>query len=192
MPETPRPAQQQAPEFWSDMIAQNSGKSVAQLADETPVLLVFLRHFGCSFCREAMADIAKRRGRLEKKGLRIVFVHMAPEPKEAEKFFKKYKLHPIEHVSDPEKRFYRAFGLDRGTPGQLFGLMNWIRGFQGGVIEGHGFAYQNENLGDGFQMPGVFVLHKGAVIHSFVHAHAWDRPDYEAIAGQYMDSLPDS
>lgn len=33
-------------------------------------------------------------------------------------------------------------------------------------------------------MPGVFVLRKGAVVHSFVHLHAWDRPDYEAIAEQ--------
>lgn len=178
IPEAQIPA---TPEFWSEMIAQGSGKSLAQLADETPVLLVFLRHFGCSFCREAMSDIAKRRKRLEKRGARVVFVHMAPEQETAEKFFKKYKLMPVEHVSDPEKRFYHAFGLGRGTPAQLFGLMNWIRGFQAGVIEGHGFAYHNEDIGDGFQMPGVFVLYKGEIKHAYVHAHAWDRPDYEEI-----------
>lgn len=171
----------QQPEFWREMIAQDSGKSLTELADESPVLLVFLRHFGCSFCREAMADIFKRRKRLEKKGLRVVFVHMAPDPTVAEKFFKKYKLLPVEHIADPEKRFYHAFGLGRGTPAQLFGLMNWIRGFQAGVIEGHGFAYHNEDIGDGFQMPGVFVLHKGEIKHSFIHSYAWDRPDYEAI-----------
>ncbi len=128
-----------------------------------------------------MSDIAKRRKRLEKNGVRIVFVHMAPDRALAESFFKKYKLFPVEHISDPEKRFYHAFGLGRGTPAQLFGLMNWIRGFQAGVIEGHGFAYQSEDFGDGFQMPGVFVLHKGEIKHSFIHSHAWDRPDYEAI-----------
>lgn len=183
---SPSAKQQKMPGFWNEMIGQNSGKSLAQLADETPILLVFLRHFGCSFCREAMSDISKRRKRLEKSGLRIVFVHMAPERAAAEKFFKKYKLLPVEHVSDPEKRFYSAFGLGRGTPAQLFGLMNWIRGFQAGVIEGHGFAYHTEDLGDGFQMPGVFVLHKGEIKHSYVHNHAWDRPDYEAIVS-YCD-----
>lgn len=145
------------------------------------MLLVFLRHFGCSFCREAISDISKRRKRLEDQGVRVVFVHMAPEQEVAEKFFRRYKLFPIDHISDPEKNFYRAFGLGRGTPAQLFGLMNWIRGFEAGVIEGHGFAYQNEDIGDGFQMPGVFVLHKDEVKHSFVHQQAWDRPDYEEI-----------
>lgn len=175
------PVIQQLPEFWNEMIAQNSGRSLSLLSEESPVLLVFLRQFGCSFCREAMSDIAKRRKHLEKNGVRIVFVHMAPDRDLAESFFKKYKLFPVEHISDPEKRFYHAFGLGRGTPAQLFGLMNWIRGFQAGVMEGHGFAYHSEDFGDGFQMPGVFMLHKGEIKHSFIHSHAWDRPDYEAI-----------
>jgi len=170
-----------APAFWAQMMTENSGESVAQMAEQQPVLLVFLRFFGCSFCREAISDIAKRRKKLEKRGLRIVLVHMAPLPETAEAFFKKYRLFPIDHIADPEKNFYRAFGLGRGTPQQLFGLMNWIRGFQAAVIEGHGAAYQSEELGDGFQMPGVFVLYKGEIRNSFIHRYAHDRPDYEEI-----------
>lgn len=166
---------------WDEMITQNTGESLAQITAEQPVLLIFLRHFGCSFCREAIADIAKKRKQLEAQGVRIVFVHMAPSREIAEKFFRKYKLFPIDHISDPDKRFYAAFGLGRGTPVQLFGFMNWIRGFQAGVIEGHGFDYQNENIGDGFQMPGVFVLQQGKIKHAYIHRYAWDRPDYEAI-----------
>lgn len=167
--------------FWEEMVTQNSGESIAKITEKQPVLLIFLRHFGCSFCREAIADIAKRRKRLEAHGVRLVFVHMAPEQVTAEKFFKKYRLFPIDHISDPEKRFYAAFGLGRGTPTQLFGLMNWIRGFQAGVLEGHGFDFHGEDIGDGFQMPGVFVLQKGQVKHSYIHQHAWDRPNYEEI-----------
>lgn len=163
------------------MVTVNSGKSLADMAAEKPVMLVFLRFFGCSFCREAISDIAKRRASLEAKGFRIVFVHMAPEGSTAEKFFKKYKLYPVDHISDPDKMFYRAFGLSRGTPQQIFGLMNWIRGFQASVLEGHGAAIQNEELGDGFQMPGVFLLHKGEIRNQFVHRNSYDRPDYEEI-----------
>ncbi len=170
-----------APAFWEKMVTVNSGETIAQMADQQPVLLVFLRFFGCSFCREAISDIAKRRKKLEKRGLRIVLVHMAPSPETAETFFKKYKLFPVDHIADPEKNFYRAFGLGRGTPQQLFGLMNWIRGFQAAVIEGHGAAYENVELGDGFQMPGVFVIHKGEIRNSFIHRYAHDRPDYEEI-----------
>lgn len=165
------------------MISANSGETLAEMAEKQPVMLVFLRFFGCSFCREAISDIAKRRANFEKNGFRVVFVHMAPKASIAEKFFKKYKLFPVEHIPDPEKKFYRSFGLGRGTPQQLFGLMNWIRGFQASILEGHGAeaVYENSELGDGFQMPGVFVLHQGETLRSYIHQHAYDRPDYEEI-----------
>mgnify|MGYP000894171671 FL=1 len=171
------------PAVWEKMLTVNSGESLAQMAEEQPVLLVFLRFFGCSFCREAISDIAKRRKGLENRGLRIVLVHMAAQHDIAESFFKKYKLFPVDHIADPDKNFYRAFGLGRGTPQQLFGLMNWIRGFQATVIEGHGATatFENGELGDGFQMPGVFVLYKGEIRNSFIHRYAHDRPDYEEI-----------
>lgn len=169
------------PVIWEQMITVNSGKSLAHLAEKQPVLLIFLRFFGCSFCREAISDIARRRKKLEASGLRIVFVHMAPDPETAEKFFRKYRLFPIDHVADPEKVFYQAFGLSRGTPNQLFGLMNWIRGFEATVLEGHGTAQHSTELGDGFQMPGVFVLQQGEVKSSFIHRNPYDRPDYEEI-----------
>lgn len=170
-----------SPAFWELMLSSDSGESLANMADERPVLLIFLRFFGCSFCREAISDISKRRKKLEKKGFRIVFVHMAPDKELAESFFKKYKLFPIDHISDPEKQYYRAFGLSRGTPAQIFGLMNWIRGFQAAVLEGHGTSPQSEDLGDGFQMPGVFVLFKGQILRSYIHRYPYDRPDYEEI-----------
>lgn len=171
------------PTLWSSMITANDGNSLFDLAEERPVLLVFLRFFGCSFCREAISDIAKRRKKLEGQGFRIVFVHMAQTPDVAERFFKRYKLFPIDHIPDPEMQFYRAFGLGRVKPAQLLGLMSWIRGFQATVLEGHGGDPNLENLelGDGLQMPGVFVLHKGEILRSFVHRYPYDRPDYEEI-----------
>ena len=172
-----------APAFWSEMVSAKNGETLTEMAEKQPVMLVFLRFFGCSFCRESISDIAKRRKKFEANGFRIIFVHMAPEASIAEKFFKKYKLFPVDHILDPEKRFYQAFGLGRGTPQQLFGLMNWIRGFQATVLEGHGADpdWEKNGLGDGFQMPGVFVLHKGETIRSFIHRYAYDRPDYEEI-----------
>jgi peroxiredoxin len=170
-----------APSFWNEMISATTGESLAEMTERQPVMLVFLRFFGCSFCREAISDIAKQRKKFETRGFRVVFVHMAPQAGLAEKFFKKYKLFPVDHISDPEKRFYAAFGLGRGTPQQLFGLMNWIRGFQATVLEGHGAELETPELGDGFQMPGVFVLHKGETVRSYIHRYAHDRPDYEEI-----------
>jgi peroxiredoxin len=171
----------ESPSFWNEMVSAKNGESLLEMAEKQPIMLVFLRFFGCSFCREAISDIAKHRNIFESKGFKVVFVHMAPDVALAEKFFKKYKLFPVDHISDPEKRFYKEFGLGRGTLQQLFGLMNWIRGVQAAVVEGHGAELESPELGDGFQMPGVFVLHKGEIIRSFIHSHAHDRPDYEEI-----------
>lgn len=155
----------------------NLGHSLKELSDEQPVMLVFLRHFGCIFCREALADISKQREDIEKRGIKIVFVHMA-EPEEAEKYFHKYTLSGLEHISDPACRYYQAFGLVKGNFRQLFGLETWIRGFSA-VVEGHSAGAQ---LGDGFQMPGVFILQNGVIVESFIHKLASDRPDYGDLA----------
>jgi peroxiredoxin len=168
-------------ESWKTFKMMNSENSLFDFSEASAVLIVFLRHFGCSFCREALDDISKKRLDFEKKGLRIVLVHMSPTQKTAEQFFKKYKLLPIDHISDPECLVYRSFGLGKGNPKQLFGLMNWIRGFEATVIEGHGFDFHGVDIGDGFQMPGVFVIQNGEIKNSYIHKNAWDRPDYEAI-----------
>lgn len=39
----------------------------------------------------------------------------------------------------------------------------------------------NPELGDGFQMPGVFVLYKGEIRRSFIHRYPYDRPDYKEV-----------
>ena len=54
-----------------------------------------------------------------------------------------------------------------------------MRGFSAGVVKGHGIGAQ---LGDGFQMPGVFVLRDGQIRESFIHKLSSDRPNYEKLA----------
>ena len=167
--------------FWTEMSFENSKESLASVASDQPVLLVFLRHFGCSFCREAMSDLSKLKTEMTSKGIRLVFVHMAPEKVTAEKFFKRYSLLPVDHISDPEKQFYRKFGLIRCSPGKLLGFGNFVRGFESGILNGNGFANPSEELGDGFQMPGIFMVYKGEVLSQFIHRFPYDRPNYNEI-----------
>lgn len=152
-----------------------SGESIKEMSLKQPVLLVFLRHFGCTFCREALSDLAERREEIDGYGGKLVLVHMS-DKETAEQYFAKYDIGEVEHVSDAECRYYEAFGLTKGTARQLFGLHSWIRGFQAGVIDGHGVG--TKQLGDGFQMPGVFVLSDGQVRMKFIHKLAGDRPKY--------------
>ncbi len=165
-------------EFLREMVTQ-SGISVRELSSEKPVVLMFLRHFGCVFCKEALADIADRAKRLKRTGAELVFVHMS-EPEIAERYFGRFGLQNALHVSDPDCVFYTAFGLRKGSLSQLFGLKNWIRGFS--IQMNHNFPMEyDKSLGDAFQMPGTFVVYKGQIEERFIHTVAGDKPDYEAL-----------
>jgi len=158
----------------------NIGVSLDELSRVSPVLLVFLRHAGCTFCREALADIAEQRQEIEAAGARIVLVHMGTED-HAEQLFPKYGLDSAIRINDPNRSLYRAFGLERGTLMKLFGPKVLVRGFHAGIVKRHGIGWL---VGDGFQMPGVFVLFHGEVLRSYRHQSAADRPQYVQIVRQ--------
>lgn len=155
----------------------NTRKSVWDMSVQQPVLLVFLRHFGCTFCREALSDISKTQEMLEGKGVKIVFVHMSSR-QVAERYFSRYNIQNPVYISDPSCKFYTEFGLLKGNFTQLFGLHSWIRGFQSSTLDGHGIGTK---LGDGFQMPGIFVIQDGLLKNSYIHKLASDRPNYKEL-----------
>lgn len=161
-----------------DEMVTNDGRTVKEISEEKAVMLVFLRHFGCIFCREALADIAKKRKKIEEMGSKIVFVHMTDNVV-AERYFNRYELENALHVSDPVCKFYAHLGLVKGNFTQLFGLQSWIRGFSATVLDGIPVGLQQ--LGDGFQMPGIFVIQDGEIKDSFIHKLASDRPNYEEL-----------
>ena len=166
------------PEITEEMHTQ-TGESLHELCCRQPVLLVFLRHFGCVFCKEALDDLSARRPAIQGSGVTLIFVHMA-DNETAEEYFRRFKLNGVLHISDPEQRYYRAFGLQRGSFNQLYGLRTWLRGFQ--VKREKGFELElAKKLGDSTQMPGVFVLQNGRIIESYVHRYAADRPDYDKL-----------
>jgi len=153
----------------------NNGSNLYDQTFEQNILLVFLRHFGCVFCKEALRDLASIKTSIEKKGVKIIFVHMATN-EIADKYFKEFGFVNALQISDPDKEYYRIFGLRKGSFTQLYGLQTWVRGF----------ASENKNnklevsksLGDATQMPGIFYLAQGKILDSYIHKLAADKPDY--------------
>ncbi len=163
----------------------NSGESLQNISDHQPVLLVFLRHFGCYFCKEAMNDLARLRPKLESVGIRLVFVHMS-DYAVADKYFDDFKLNGITSIKDTQQRYYRAFGLSKGSFTQLYGLRTWMRGFS--IKKEKGYAMEmSKALGDSTQMPGIFLLHKGAIKQKYIHRTVSDRPDYDKMISCTFD-----
>lgn len=97
---------------------------------------------------------------------------------EAAAFFAKYGLGDVARVSDPEKRVYEAFGLERGSLGELFGLRVIGRALAA-LFRGHGVG---KPVGDPRQMPGAFLVVEGEIVASYRHRDVAARPDYAELA----------
>ena len=161
-------------------VRTESGKTLLELAESSPVLLVFLRHFGCSFCRKAISDVAELQGQLAARGVRPVFVHLGT-PELAKHYFDYYGLSDVERVSDPDALVYRmpVFALGRQHPAmQLVSPKVWF-GWLKGTIFKHGIGMIRE---DGSQMPGIFYLKDGKIARRFIYKTIADEPDYLKLA----------
>jgi len=165
-----------------DSVSQR-GASLMRLSVQAPVMVVFLRHAGCTFCREALADLRGQRGEIESLGVTLALVHMS-EPIAATSLMAAYNLDTVHRFSDPGCLLYRAFGLKRGSLRQLFGLKVVARGVRG-LFAGHGIGMLQ---GDGFRMPGTFVLKDGKLVSEFYAQTAADRPSYVEIAAAAVNN----
>ncbi len=152
-----------------------SGKSIAELSAASPVLVVFLRHAGCIFCRETLRDLARSRAAIERQNVRIILVHMG-DTRAIERALARYELSHLDRICDPTQELYRAFGLKRGGFLQLFGWKVIWRSLVVGLL--HGIAAKTA---DPSQMPGVFLIHRSDIVRRFRHRTAADRPSYQLM-----------
>lgn len=160
-----------------ETFASHTGQTLAELSAEQTVLVVFLRHSGCAFCREALSDLQKQRAKIEASGTSIALVHMVSND-EAGRFFKPYGLDDVPRFSDPERKLYQAFDLHRGSLWQLIGPGVFWRGMKA-FFSGHGAG---RIRGDVAQLPGTFVVHRGEIVQAFRNKTAADRPEYAEMA----------
>lgn len=153
-----------------------TGRTLLDLVDESPVLLIFLRHFGCSFCRQTLDDVSKLRGAIEGRGIRPVFVHLGT-PERAKPYFDYYHLSDIERVSDPGASLYTqpVFKLARKNVfSHLLVPAVWKAWLQG-AIRKYGIGMIKE---DADQMPGIFYLRQRVIVRAFRYKTIADEPDY--------------
>lgn len=153
-----------------------TGVTLAALA-ERPLFLVFLRHFGCTFCREAVADLSEKRRAIEAKGAPLAFVHLGTEEK-AQWFFKPYGMLDVPRFGDPEGRLYEAFGLLRAELRQYLNSESILR-MLSAWFHGHFVGFP---AGDIERMPGAFLIDRGKIQKAFRHKLVSDRPDYLTLA----------
>ncbi len=97
---------------------------------------------------------------------RVVLVHMA-QAEEAEPFFQKRWPEAIA-IADPQAELYRAFGLRRGSWGQLLGFQALWAGLRG-LLAGHGVGRPK---GDPLMLSGRFLIVNHQVHWEHRHEHS--------------------
>lgn len=152
-------------------------QALSDLYQERPLALIFLRHFGCIFCREQVANLR------EHEDWNLAFVTMG-SPEEAAEFRAMMKS-PHIFISDPMARLYEEFGLERGSVRQMFSGQVWKRGFQA-ASKGHAVG---RPVGDPWRMPGEFVVNtQGRVVWERRPRHAGDNASIEDLKKALADA----
>jgi peroxiredoxin len=126
-------------------------RRLGELWRERPVVLVFVRHFGCLFCREQVQQLRPLVGDIRQRGAELAVVGNG-SVEDAREFARELALDfPL--FTDPRRLSYQAAGLRRGLASTLgpsvFG--NAWRALR----EGH---RQRHTQGDPWQQGGAFVI----------------------------------
>ncbi len=140
-----------------------------------PTLLVFLRHFGCPFCKETIANLREAAQRVS--GFPPVLFFFQGSPTEGRAFLRRY-WPEVRAVADPEALFYEGFGVGRGGLLQMFhpGVVPaLLRARSAGHVDGEGGG------GDPRRMPGLFVARGGEILWSHRARHQADHPEFARI-----------
>jgi peroxiredoxin len=125
-----------------------------------PALTVFLRYFGCPFCQMQVVKLRDERERLEGAGASIVLIGQGDAREE--EAFREARQVPFPILIDTDRRAYRAYGLGRGSPMQLYGPRVGVPFLRANLSPE---TRQRGLRGGSFlQMPGTFVVDTSGVI----------------------------
>lgn len=141
---------------------------------ETPTLLVFLRHFGCLFCRETVADL---RAIAERDAAFPPVLFFTQSGSTELRAFLRRDWPGARAVADPGRHFYAAFGIERMSPLGLLRPALWAAERRARA-KGH---ERGERTGDVWRLPGVFLVERARVLWSYEFRHAGDHPEWTAI-----------
>ena len=163
-----------------DMVLQDHEGREVRLGDlwrDRPAVLVFLRYYGCSFCREQAMKLHRDRERFAEVGVRLATIgHGTPE--EAAKFRAKRKLE-IPVLVDTDRVSYEAAGAKIAVFSEIMGPRILARGLKHSIKSR---VMQGRFSGHPAQLGGVVVVAPdGSIRYAHMAEDASDAPPNEEI-----------
>jgi peroxiredoxin len=123
---------------------------------EKALVLAFTRHFGCPQCKEMVDQLAIASPELKDKNLSLVIITQGMP--EAAKAFCAERAPGVTCLADPERKAYRAYGLERANIWQSFLSLNvWNSNRR--LRRERGWNTELPPPGqDALQMAGTFII----------------------------------
>ena len=165
-----------------DLVLSDASGQPVQLSSlwaSQPLLLAFTRHFGCTQCKEMLDELVAGKERITQAGLSIAVI-MQGTPEATAAFAKRFAP-GLYCLADPERKAYKAYGLERGNLFQTF--LNprvWSA-----IAKSREKGYQVEPAPagqDSMQMSGTFIIGTdGKVELPYYYDHIADHPPLELL-----------
>jgi peroxiredoxin len=163
-------------------------RRLGELWRERPAVIVWLRHFGCLFCKQQAGEFAASRRRIERLGAQLWFVGSGSV--EHARDFRDNHVPRCHVFTDPGGDSYRAIGARTGW--RSVANAHSLRAAAAAAARGH---RQSATQGRADQQGGVLVITPGGgLAYEYVSRHAGDHPPVgevlEALARAGAANLP--
>lgn len=155
------------------VITLSTGEDVrlSSLWAEQPLVLSFLRHAGCIFCREHVGEMKR-----VNTDLNVLFVSL-DEPEDVQ-MLKEEMDSPHLFASDPNRVVYERYQVAQGTLGQTLSLGMIGKGARA-MMKGY---RQKRPTADVYQLAGTFVIStEGKITWLYEAKTAADNPSPEEV-----------
>jgi peroxiredoxin len=152
---------------------------LSSLWAKKPLVLAFTRHFGCTQCKEMLAELVEGRAQIKKAGLDIAVISQGV-PDETALFAQKFAP-GLKVLCDPERDVYHAYGLERGGLFQTFLNLKVWRAVARSRRKGYAVEQPPEGQ-DAMQMSGTFIISpSGHILLPFYYDHIADHPSLQLL-----------
>lgn len=169
---------QPAPDLNLPDLEENSVQ-LSSLWAERPLLLSFTRHFGCTQCKEMLAELVNGREALEKAGLALAVITQGNV--DQTRLFAAQFAPGLYCLCDPDRQAYAAYGLERGTLFQTFLNLNVWKALRRARLKGYSIDPPPTGQ-DAMQMSGTFIINtEGKIQLPFYYDDIADHPSLDLL-----------
>ncbi len=159
-------------------------RRLSEFWHDGPLLLIFLRHFGCSCLAERWDRLKEEIVEFRRAGAEVVAVAQG-EPERTADVVRR-RGYPFVTLSDPARKSYEEYGLLEGTPAQILHDFQWKQGDRetGMKMINSRRGTERAIVDSPWQLPGEFVISSsGRLFLTHRYQYCEDFPPKTVVLG---------